>query len=260
MAIPPISNEYLYTRAIQVMVLGAVAILVDSVPIRASKLERTLIAALACVPGRVVSTERLVDVLWPHRPPSWARTRVQAVVSSLRKRLATAGGDPAAIATEAGGYVLRVDAEHVDAERFRELSRRSRDAAEAGDRAAAAELAREALELWRGPAFDGLLCASLEAEAVYLEELRLAVLEDRIDADLDAGRHAQLVPELASFRVRHPGRERLAGQLMVALNAVDRHAEALAVYRALQRHLREEYGTDPGPRIQQIHASLLHAQ
>ncbi|MFD0637105.1 BTAD domain-containing putative transcriptional regulator [Catenulispora yoronensis] len=137
---------------------------------------------------------------------------------------------------------------------------RSRATADAGDPTTAAELAREALALWRGPAFDGLRCTALEAEAVYLEELRLAVLEDRIDADLHAGRHAQLVPELASFRVRHPGRERLAGQLMVALDAVDRHAEALAVYRALQRHLREEYGTNPGLRIQQIHASLLRAQ
>jgi DNA-binding SARP family transcriptional activator len=230
-----------------------------TVPVALSYLERSLIATLACAPGRVVSVERLVDVLWEQTPPSGARTRVQGLVSSLRKRLAAAGGDPASLATDPCGYLLRVDPDRVDAERFRVLIQQAAAAAERGTADCAAAAWREALNLWRGPAFDGLRSYVLQAEALRLEEMRMTALEHFVNAELRAGRHEHVIPELSRLSLLHPGRERLVGQLMIALHAVDRHAEALAAYRALQLYLREHYGTSPGPRLRRMHELLLRA-
>ncbi|ACU74685.1 transcriptional regulator, SARP family [Catenulispora acidiphila DSM 44928] len=249
---------------IDIAVLGTVQTVVRSglrtTPVGLSYLERSLMATLACTPGRVVSVGRLVEVLWEDAPPTGARTRVQGLVSSLRKRLAAAGGQSGTLATDpGGGYLLRVAPGCVDAERFRSLIHQASAQTERGTPGCAASTWQSALALWRGPAFDGLRSYLLQAEALRLEEMRMTALEHCLSADLHAGRHEHAIPELSRLSALHPGRERLVGQLMIALNAVDRHAEALGAYRALQLYLREQYGTSPGPRLRRIHELMLRA-
>jgi len=222
-----------------------------------SYLERSLVATLACSPGRVVSVERIVDVLWDDAPPCGARTRVQGLVSSLRKRLGAAGCDAGTLVTDPSGYALCVEPRRIDAERFRALAEQAASHMEHAALERAAWAWQSALELWRGPAFDGLRSYVLQAEALRLEEMRMAVMEHRINADLRAGRYERVLPDLMKLNVLHPGRERMVGQLMIALHATDRHAEALGAYRTLQRYLSDQYGTKPGPRLRRMQELLL---
>ncbi|GAA1960149.1 hypothetical protein GCM10009838_15710 [Catenulispora subtropica] len=246
---------------IDIALLGTVKIAVRSgegaTDVALSYLERSLLAALACAPGTVVSTERLADMLWDGPPPSGARTRVHGLVSSVRKRVAAAGGDALVLATDPSGYVLCVEPERVDAECFRALMLQASDAVERGERDSATECWQRALGLWRGPAFDGLRPHAFQIEALALEEMRMTAWENCFDADLRSGRYERVIPELTRQRARHPGRERLVAQLMIALHATDRHAEALGTYRALRQHLRDEYGMSPGVRVSKIHELLL---
>ena len=182
---------------------------------------------MACTPGVVVSTERLTDMLWDGLPPSGARTRVHGLVSSVRKRVVAAGGDAGMLATDPSGYVLCVEPERVDVERFRALMPRASDAAERCELDSATEDWQRALGLWRGPAFDGLRPYAFQIEALALEEMRLTAWEHCIGADLRAGRPEWGIPELTRLRARHPGRERLVAPLMIALHATARHPAAL---------------------------------
>jgi DNA-binding SARP family transcriptional activator len=169
--------------------------------------QRALLALLLVDAGRAVSTDRIVDALWGEHPPRTAQTSLQNFVSQLRKLLG-----PDVLVTKPPGYLLRA---RPDAERVRELVAEARAAASPEDRAAKLH---EALELWRGPplaefAFD----AFAQPEIARLEELRLGVLEDRLEADLEVGRHAEVVGELEGLVEEHPLRERFREQLMLAL-------------------------------------------
>ena len=171
-------------------------------------------------------------------------------MSLLRKSL---GGD--VLVTREGGYVLDVSPEQVDAVRFERLAAEAREIVTPDGRAAKL---REALELWRGPALADLAYEPFAAvEIARLEELRLAATQDLIDAELELGRHADLVPELETLIQEHPFDERLRGQLMLALYRSGRQAEALEAYRAARRMLDEELGLEPGPPLRELEQAIL---
>ncbi|MDX6513824.1 MAG: hypothetical protein QOE36_3328, partial [Gaiellaceae bacterium] len=205
-------------------------------PLGAGK-QRVVLALLVLDAGRVVSAERLIDVLWGERPPARASTALQNAVSQLRKLLGSE-----TIATESGGYILRIEPDQIDATRFERLLERARS--ESPDRAA--RTLREALDLWRGPALADVLDAPIAAQASgRLEELRLVAREALVDADLELGRSAELVGELEGLVAEQPLRERPRAQLMLALYRSGRQAEALDVFQAARRTLVDELGIEP---------------
>jgi DNA-binding SARP family transcriptional activator len=210
---------------------------------------RALLALLLLEGGRVVPVERIVDGLW-RRPPASARKIVQAYVSQLRKVL---GAE--AIQTASSGYSLPGSLDASDLGRFERLAG---EAASAHDPERRAALLVEALALWRGPALAEFRDEPFaEAAARRADELRLHALEERIEAELELGEHARLVPELESLVEQEPLRERPRAQLMVALYRCGRQAEALERYRSGRRLLLEELGIDPGPALQDLERAIL---
>jgi DNA-binding SARP family transcriptional activator len=211
--------------------------------------QRALLALLLLHANEVVSTDELIDRLWGERPPATASKVVQVQIWRLRKAL---GGD--VLATRAPGYVLSVDGDELDLTRFERLVAEARGA----EPATAAAKLREALSLWRGAPLADLAYEDFAAaEVARLEELRLVALEERIEADLALGRHAELVPELEALAAEHPLQERLRGQLMLALYRSGRQADALAAYRRARELLLEELGLDPSPPLQELERAIL---
>ena len=218
--------------------------------------QRAVLALLLLHPNEVVSSDRLVEELWPIDAPPSAAKIVQAHISRLRKALDGAG--EAVLLTRGRGYMLRVAPGELDRERFEALLEQGR-AALAADQAERAERAlREALALWRGPPLADFAYDSFAQEEIgRLEELQLAAVERRIEADLVLGRPDAVIPELEQLVQRHPLRERPREQLMLALYRAGRQAEALEAYRDARRTLAEELGLEPGPALQQLERSIL---
>ncbi|MBB6554730.1 AfsR/SARP family transcriptional regulator [Nonomuraea rubra] len=213
---------------------------------------RALLTLLALHAGRVVGAEQLVDGMYGHRPPEGVANALQSQVSRLRRAL---GRD--LVEFHPAGYRLVADPGDVDARRFELLTSEGRQALAGGDPARAAALLREGLELWRGaPLADA---PHAEAAAAALEELRLAATEDRAQAELDLGRHRELVAELSQLTAAHPLRERLRAQLMRALYGSGRQAEALTVYEETRKLLDEELGIEPGAELAAAHLAVLRA-
>jgi DNA-binding SARP family transcriptional activator len=206
--------------------------------------QRAVLALLLTRPNQVVSTDRLIDDLWGTEQPRTASNTIQYYVSQLRKLL---GADR--ITTRPPGYAIRIEPGELDLEQFETLVQR-------GD----PDALREALALWRGPPLADFAYESFASDEIArLEELRLIALERRIDHDLEAGRHAELVPELEQLISEHRLREHLRGQLMLALYRSGRQAEALAVYQEARETLVDELGIEPGTALQQLqHAILQH--
>ena len=199
--------------------------------------------------NEVVSVDRLVDELWGERPPTGAHRLVQGYVHGLRRRL---GHDR--IGTRPPGYLVQVRSGELDLAQFERLAAMAR----VGQPDDTGRRLREALALWRGPVLDGLRLEGRAAqEARRLNELRLAVLLDRVEADLALGRHAQLVIELSRLVAEHPLDERVCGQLMLGLYRSGRQAQALDVYRGMRQVLADELGIDPGQQLQALHAAIL---
>lgn len=222
--------------------------------------QRALLAVLLLHANRMVPVGRLLEALWPARQPPSALSNLHGYVSHLRRVLAAQGpGGPAAeLAWQPPGYRLVIDPAALDLHRFDNLVEEGRAALAAGDAAAAAERLRRALALWRGPALADLTeLAPLAAEAAVLEERRLAAVEDRVEADLLLGRHAEVVAELEALTAEHPLRERLRAQRMLALYRSGRPAEALAVYDDSRRTLVRELGVEPSPLLQQLQRAIL---
>ena len=215
--------------------------------------QRALLAVLLLERNTVVSRDRLIDALWAERPPPSASHTLDAYVSRLRKLLG-----PDRLTRRAGGHVLHADAAEVDVDRFDELAARGREQLAAGATTEAAATLRAALAEWRGAALADLLYEPFAAEAAApLEERRLNVLEERIDADLASGHAAELVGELERLVAEHPFRERLLGQLMVALYRSGQQARALDAYRAGRHRLAEELGLEPGRALQELERAIL---
>ncbi|MGH2450027.1 MAG: AfsR/SARP family transcriptional regulator, partial [Candidatus Limnocylindria bacterium] len=219
--------------------------------------QRSLLALLLLHPNEVVSSDRLIEELWGGAPPPTAGKTVQVYVSQLRKSLRN--GEPdGPILTRGRGYVLRVEPGELDLERF---ERAVQDGRRALDREApdqAAEALREGLALWRGPPLaDFAYEPFAQTEIARLEELRLAAFEERVEADLELGRHAEVVGELEALVAEHPLRERLREQLMLALYRCDRQAEALQAYREGRERLIGELGLEPGPSLRAMEQRIL---
>jgi ABC-type transport system substrate-binding protein/DNA-binding SARP family transcriptional activator len=223
--------------------------------------QRAVLAMLLLEANRVVSMDRLAEDVWAGHPPEGWATTLQTYVFHLRRalepdRLQGVAGD--IVVTRGRGYLLRVDREHLDAALFQDGFTAGRAALQAGRYGEAAETLRRALDLWRSPVLADLAdYAFTRPEAVRLEELRLAALEARIEADLALDRHDALTAELEQLVAGHPLRERLHGQLMLALYRCGRQADALAAYRRVRDLLAAELGIDPGEPLQRLHASVL---
>jgi DNA-binding SARP family transcriptional activator len=211
--------------------------------------QRAVLAVLLLHANDVVATERLVDAVWGDAPPATVAKSIQVYVSRMRKEL----GD-GRLVTRSPGYALHVEPSELDLACFQALVAQAADA----DPAPAAARLREALALWRGPALADLAYEPFaQAHAAQLEELRFSALEQRIDADLALGDHAQLVGELEALAAQHPLRERLRGQLMLALYRSGRQADALAAYQAARTTLVEELGIEPGRALRDLHQAIL---
>jgi DNA-binding SARP family transcriptional activator/tetratricopeptide (TPR) repeat protein len=217
---------------------------------------RALLATLLAAPGQVVPTERLVDELWGDAATPGARKLVSQYVLRLRRLIGDPGG--AVLATKAPGYRLAVDRDDLDAGRFESLLAGARESMAADDPGQAARQCADALAMWRGPALADVPLGPLAAaEAGRLDELRLAAAELRIEADLRRGLATELVPELRRLTGAHPLRERLWGQLVRALAADGRTAEALAACGQARQVIADELGADPGPDLQRLYHQLL---
>jgi WD40 repeat protein/DNA-binding SARP family transcriptional activator len=215
---------------------------------------RAVLAVLLLHANEPVSSDRLVEAVWGEEESYENRKSLQVSVSRLRKAL----GEPGVVATKGRSYAVRVRPGELDAERFEHLVDDGRHALAAGDPQRAAATLREGLALWRGPALADLAVESFaETDIARLEEQRLAALETRVDADLAAGEHDALVGELRQLVADNPTRERLAGQLMLALYRCGRQVEALEEYRRARERLVEEIGVEPGPDVRRLHEAIL---
>jgi DNA-binding SARP family transcriptional activator len=216
--------------------------------------QRALLSVLLLHPNEVVSSARLIDELWGERPPATATKVVQTYVSQLRRVLG-----PGVIATRPPGYMLRVQEDALDAERFRRLTAEARRLAANGEQERAGVLFREALLLWRGPPLADVVFESFARNEVeQLEEERLGALMDRIDCELALGHHEGLAGELETFVKRYPLRERLRAQLMLALYRSGRQADALATYQDARRALVGELGLEPSRELQALEGAILN--
>jgi DNA-binding SARP family transcriptional activator len=226
--------------SVEVKLLGPLELAVDGRPVELRrKKTRALLALLALRAGEVVSRDRLVEELWGETPPKAAVGSLQNLVSELRKLI---GVD--FVVTRPPGYVLELDRQQV-AHRFEQAVRQGSDL-------------REALSLWRGPALADLAFEPFaQSEIQRLEELRTRAREELYDAELEAGRHAQLVSELEALVAEHPLRERARRQLMLALYRSGRQADALEVYRQARKAFVEELGIDPSSELQQLEQAIL---
>jgi predicted ATPase/DNA-binding SARP family transcriptional activator len=234
-------------------VLGPLTLVTDGEPAAlGGRKQRALLATLLLEANRVVSSDVLIDAVWGEEPPDTARNTVQVYISQLRKLL-----PPGVLETVPPGYRLSVEPRTVDVFEFARLGDEGRAALGDGNPARAAQTLRSALALWRGTPLLDLAGELGVAESARLEELRLAVLEDRIDADLALGQHGRLVPELERLVVEDPLRERLRGQLMLALYRSGRQADALAVYQRARKTLVDELGIEPGESLRRLERAIL---
>ena len=213
---------------------------------------RALLARLLLDANRAVAVDRLVEDLWGDEAPASAVKMIQIHVSALRKVL-----PEGMLVTRSRGYAVEIEPEAVDLVRFEALSREGQEALAAGSHGLAADRLREAVGLWRGHALGEFDEPFAAIESARLEELRVASIEDRIEAELALGRHAGLVGELDALVARHPLRERLRGQLMLALYRAGRQAEALDGYRRLRAMLTNELGIEPSPALRELERRML---
>lgn len=230
--------------------LGPVGVWVNGQPVRmGGRRERTMLAVLLLATGRLVPNEKIIDAVWGDSPPVTARRQVHNATSELRRVLGPL------LVTREPGYLLAVEPASVDLRVFETGVASARQEIAAGRLAEAAAAFRAALRLWRGPALSGV--NGLAGEAAQLDEQRLSVLAERIEAELATGRHADLVRELSGLVEEHPLRERFAAQLMLALYRCGRVSEALRVYQQARRALAEGLGLEPRGELRRLETAML---
>ena len=236
-------------------ILGPLEVRADgrAVELSGAKL-RALLAVLALQANRPVSTERLALALWGEDAPPGAMKAVQVYVSRLRRAL----GDTDVLETTPAGYRLVVAPDELDAERFERAAGGRSAGAGRGGRGARGRAAARGAGLWRGAPLEEFAWAPFAPPEIQrLEELQLSAVESRVEAELAAGRHAELVAELQRLTGEHPWRERLHAQLMLALYRSGRQAEALEAYRHAREVLVEQLGIEPGPELHSVHQAVL---
>ncbi len=225
----------------------------DQIAVAGAKL-RALLAILAMNVGRVVPAEQLVDALWGDDPPAAVRNSLQGLASKLRRTLGSAD----LVVMRGDGYALELPAEAIDVARFEQRAAEGRAMAVAGEPAQAVELLAEADALWRGDALADFAYDDFAVGAVTrLSESRLAMIEQRLDLELQLGRHQRAVIELEELVAGHPLREGLRGLLMLALYRSGRQADALRVFQDGRRLLADELGLEPGPELRRLEAAIL---
>jgi DNA-binding SARP family transcriptional activator/tetratricopeptide (TPR) repeat protein len=239
--------------SIEFRLLGPLQVELGGEPVTvAGRKPRALLAALLLQVNRVVSREALIDALWPDDPPETAANTIQVYVSQLRRALPAVAVD-----TEGSGYVLRADAESVDVQRFERLVEAALAPGLSPD--AVLRLLDGALALWRGvPLADLPPDSPPRADAARFTEIRLQAIGRRIEAELQLGRHLEVLAELEELTRSEPFREQFTAQLMVALYRSSRQAEALAAYQGLRSRLQEELGLEPTPQLRDLERAILN--
>lgn len=218
--------------------------------------QRIVLCALLASANRPVSVDRLAELVWDGAPPAGAASTLRSYVKRLRRGLGPDVG--ASIVTREPGYLIEVDEAQVDALRFEALCGEAAEAVHAGDWVAAERAASQALALWRGTPLADVPSLALHDEWLpRLEQLRLQVLEELVDAELNLGRDDRAIARLRDLTVRHPLRERFHAQLMLALARCGRQAEALTAYQAARRALIDELGLEPGPQLRDLQERIL---
>ncbi|MEU6095312.1 AfsR/SARP family transcriptional regulator [Streptomyces sp. NPDC047079] len=235
-------------------ILGPVSVWSENteIPLSGTK-QRTMLAALLLADERVVPDYQLSHVLWGNEPPSTHQAQIYTYASRLRLHLE----NHAEIVRKGSGYMMRIIAGWFDYSAFSTLCRAGRSALHAGGYAEAADKLRAALGLWHGPTLTDVTDHLGEAERPIIEEAYMEALESRIFADLALGRHDRLVSELVGLVQAHPLRESLRAQLMLALYASNRQAEAFAVFHEGRQQLKDELGVDPGSALRRAYAAIL---
>ena len=238
---------------VSIGVLGPVRVAVAGDVVRLNGVRlHTLVALLALAPGREVSRTSLMDAVWGEQLPSRPDNALQALVSRLRRTV-----PQLEVESRPAGYRARIDPDQVDAHRFESLVQAARRTTDPAERSATL---RTALDLWRGAPLPGLPDnPTLRTHVARLSELRLTAIEERVAAELDLGRGAELVAELEGLVAEYPLRETLRIQLMAALQAAGRYADALTAYEDARTALAEQLGADPSPRLRDAHLALLRA-
>jgi predicted ATPase len=245
-------------RAVQVGVLGPLEVEVDGEPVEVmgGRL-RTLLTRLAMDAGRPVDAAVLVDAVWGGAVPSDEANALQSLVSRLRRGL----GDPGMVRQSAGGYLLAIAPDDVDAQRFARLAHEGSEALRSGQPEQAVALLDEAAGLWRGPALADAMGAEFAgAAAMRYDDLRVRAATDRLQALVDLGRAAEALADLESLAREHPLDERIAALLMTALADQGRQAHALAAYTRIRDELAASLGVDPGAGLRDAHLRVLRGQ
>jgi DNA-binding SARP family transcriptional activator/tetratricopeptide (TPR) repeat protein len=231
---------------------------VNGVDVTLPAKQRIVLAVLLLNANRVTPVDALTDALWDDAPPASARTTMQGYIKQLRQNVVLQVGER--VVTRPPGYLIEARPGELDLDRFTGLRDRARDSSKAGDWESAATLYADALALWRGAPLGDIPSAMLRrTEVPRLAELRIAAIESRIGADLRLGRHHDLVAELRQLASGERLREELHGQLMLALYRCGRQAEALEVFRDVDRRLRDELRVSAGPELRELHQRILAA-
>lgn len=242
---------------VEFRILGPLEIMVGPARLELGGIrQQTVLAALLLNANKVVAVDRLLEAVYADHLPSTSRAQLHISISSLRRIFAARCGAEV-IATRAPGYVIRVDDGRLDSERFGELVAAARGAREDKKFDQAVAYYREALRLWRGPALDGIDSQLVQEAAYRLDEQRVTASEDCLKLELDLGRHRELVAELTQLVNEFPLRERLHGQLMLALYRSDRPAEALQVYQRARKIMVDELGIEPGEQLRLLEYAVL---
>ena len=216
---------------------------------------RSVLTRLALDAGRPVPVSVLVDAVWGEQPPSDEGNALQTLMSRLRRAI----GAAATVAQGPSGYRLDIGPDDVDVTRFEAFASQGATALRAGDAERASVLLHSALGLWRGEALaDG--GDAVQTRRARLDDLRLAAIVDRAEAEIQLGRAGQLVAELEALNSEHPLHERLAGQLVAALAAAGRQADALGAYERVRCRLADELGVDPSPALQEVYLAVLRGE
>jgi DNA-binding SARP family transcriptional activator len=249
------TNDRRETPVIRFTVLGPLAMHVDGTPVDLpGAVPRQVLAVLVARSGAALTADAIADHLWPSARPRTARKYVQVTIYRLRRL----PGLRDRIVLAPQGYLLRLERAECDALVFTDEVTAAAELLERGDAAAAEPVLATALGRWRGKAYDGVEhVGPVGAEADCLTELRLTAVEDLTDARLRLGRHRAVLDELTRTVPAHRFRERLRGQLMLALYRSGRSADALEEYRAARRALADELGVEPGPQLQELHRLML---
>jgi DNA-binding SARP family transcriptional activator len=250
-----------YDRECAFSLLGPMAVKINGAVCTpsASKIRRIL-ALMLLMGDQMMTLDTAIQELWDDRPPRTAITVVQTYVYQLRKLLAQHRNDWT-IRTVGPGYVLNLPAEEIDSWRFIQQVKSGRDAMERGDVRQAAALLTTALEMWRGEVLEDLPHGTiLNGHAARLREQRMLGLELRLSANMNLGRHRELIPELKSLVAEHPYHEWLHAQLMVSLHRSGRRGEALNAYQEVRRVLNSDLGLEPSQALQKIQQSVLNAE